>query len=255
MSPRQRTSALTALAAAALVGAFVPAVLASHKLPPYIKPCSQNDIHLDECALRSARAALPGIIKGDRKFGVQPLDPLRLTEVLLEQGRGLSLALRDVDVIGLHATDINSVRLDLPKDTVIVNLTVPHIEILGKYVVKGKIMVLPITGKGNANITLDDVRVSYTFQHDLVRKADGKQYIRGKNNSLTLTAGWGSAHLDNLFNGDKRLGDAMNKFINENWRIVMEEIRAPIEETIVQVVERILTSFTSKVPYEEILLA
>ncbi|XP_049851972.1 protein takeout-like [Schistocerca gregaria] len=253
MTPQMRRAALCTLAAVAALSA-VPVALASRKLPPYIKPCSRNDIHLDECALDSARTALPDIIKGDRRYGLQPLDPLRLTEVLLEQGRGLSLALRDVDVIGLHATDINSVRLEIPTHTLKINLSVPHVEIVGNYEIQGKVLVVPITGKGKANITLDGVHAFYTFKHDLFRKSDGKQYIRDKEHTLRVTAANGGAHFENLFNGDKKLGDSVNKFINENWRDVMQEIRAPIEETIIQVVKRILTSFANVVPYDEILL-
>lgn len=31
--------------------------------------------------------------------------------------------------------------------------------------------------------------------------------------------------MDNLFNGDKLLGDTTNQFLNENWRVLFNELQ------------------------------
>lgn len=35
-------------------------------------------------------------------------------------------------------------------------------------------------------------------------------------------------HFENLFNGNKALGDNMNLFLNENWSDILHELKAPI---------------------------
>jgi len=40
---------------------------------------------------------------------------------------------------------------------------VPLLTILGKYDIKGRILILPITGKGDLNITLSKYKNMFTF--------------------------------------------------------------------------------------------
>jgi hypothetical protein len=48
------------------------------------------------------------------------------------------------------------------------------------------------------------------------------------------------------------IGDAMNNFINGNWRIVLEDVGKPIFVALGSIVHQILMNVSQKVPYNEL---
>lgn len=59
--------------------------------------------------------------------------------------------------------------------------------------------------------------------------------------------------VDNLFNGDKALGDNMNLFLNENWKEIFDEVNESLNKAYRGVVENIVKSVFSKYPYDKYL--
>lgn len=59
-------------------------------------------------------------------------------------------------------------------------------------------------------------------------------------------------HFDNLFNGDKTLGDEMNKVLNENWK----EVFSSIKDAYIKIQEGLFFNIGSqvlnKIPYDEL---
>lgn len=49
--------------------------------------------------------------------------------------------------------------------------------------------------------------------------------------------------LDNLFNGHTELSEAMNGFLNENWKSIAMEMRPAIEDTISKVLQEMAGRF------------
>lgn len=49
---------------------------------------------------------------------------------------------------------------------------------------------------------------------------------------VDFNVGNADVQLDDLFNGDSELGEAMNHFLNENWRSVAAEMRPALEDSI-----------------------
>jgi len=56
-------------------------------------------------------------------------------------------------------------------------------------------------------------------------KKNGANYLKINNVKVKYELSDVHIHLDNLFNGDKALGDRMNEFLNENWKALAEEVR------------------------------
>lgn len=59
-------------------------------------------------------------------------------------------------------------------------------------------------------------------------------------------------NLENLYNGDKLLGDATNKFMNENWLEIFNEIKHSIFDAFGLISENMFTSVFRKLPYNEL---
>lgn len=59
-------------------------------------------------------------------------------------------------------------------------------------------------------------------------------------------------HFDNLFNGDKLLGDSTNQFLDENWRDIFNELQPAIIKAIDVQDLGIVKPVFAKVPYAEL---
>ncbi|XP_069683136.1 protein takeout-like [Periplaneta americana] len=126
-------------------------------------------------------------------------------------------------------------------------LTVPQLKVLGTYNISGQILLLPIRGTGNINIILVDAKC-------MVRNNFANQKINGVDHFLLTSA---TVHLDpkrmyiyldNLFDGDKRLGDEMNKLLDENWKEVFDEITPHIAASFLEMFKGIINAMSKQFP-------
>nr|XP_023021416.1 uncharacterized protein LOC111509817 [Leptinotarsa decemlineata] len=60
--------------------------------------------------------------------------------------------------------------------------------------------------------------------------------------------------LDNLFDGDKVLGEQMNTFLNDNWKDVIDELGGAVSQTVRSLGRNIASRIFKKVPYKELIL-
>ncbi|KAJ8865918.1 hypothetical protein PR048_033441 [Dryococelus australis] len=125
----------------------------------YISACAHNDPDLPACVKKNALAAIPEIMKGDRKYHVPPLDPFFISEMKVEQqsrpgSSGYSFALTNATITGLSKVVVQDIRGDFDAKKLELVLTFPHLELMTTYKLSGNFRGLPITGDGPGNITL-----------------------------------------------------------------------------------------------------
>ncbi|PSN34090.1 hypothetical protein C0J52_12945 [Blattella germanica] len=99
--------------------------------------------------------------------------------------------------------------------------------------------------------TPGDVEGTYGYDYDLVKKKDDKVYMVPKNPHFEFKAKKLTIRLENLFNGDKFLGDNMNTFLNENWEDILKDVGPVIAEAIGQFINQILTNVFSIVTFSD----
>lgn len=58
-------------------------------------------------------------------------------------------------------------------------------------------------------------------------------------------------NFENLFNGDKTLGDNINKVLNENWALVWSEVRESYEKAIGFICTALGNDFFSTITKED----
>lgn len=61
-------------------------------------------------------------------------------------------------------------------------------------------------------------------------------------------------HLENLYNGDKLLGDSTNLFLNENWEEIYNELKQLIFDAFTLIVQNTIVNVFKKIPYDELFL-
>nr|CAD7464096.1 unnamed protein product [Timema tahoe] len=96
----------------------------------------------------------------DRKYNIPVLDPLRITEIKIEDTSadrtGLDITFNDLDVYGLSKAKIVKTNFDLKNKKINIDLTVETLMIKSKYVVDGKILILPIKGNGDCSLNMSE---------------------------------------------------------------------------------------------------
>ncbi|KAL1137935.1 hypothetical protein AAG570_009630, partial [Ranatra chinensis] len=220
----------------------------------YITPCSRNDPDLENCVVRNGQKAIPYFVNGDPKYRVPRLDPFFVPELSVSQGNrqlGLRLTLRDTETFGLRNATFTRAKLDLKAGEARWDFKIPRIEILGQYSVSGQILILPVFGNGLANITLTMLELGYKHSWGLVQRK-GKEYMEFTEGEIIFKTGRTYFDLQNLFNGDKLLGENMNMFLNQHWEEVIKELGPVVAEAVSKIFSLMLSNIAQLVPYSEI---
>uniref|UniRef100_A0A1A9WGV9 Uncharacterized protein n=1 Tax=Glossina brevipalpis TaxID=37001 RepID=A0A1A9WGV9_9MUSC len=221
------------------------------EFPNEPKPCKYGD---SEC-IKEATNYFLHKKEGDNSINLPPVDPLLPTKIQISQGAdspvNIDIALTNSKIVGLSkalTTKVKGFGKDLTqKHSVSVKVPGP-LSIIGDYVISGKVLILPIQGEGKSNITFVDVTITVDFTGTPVEKDDGT-YMKLENFHLHVEPKFIIYKFDNLFNGDKALGDNMNKFLNENWKEINNELRDSIDVAFGAVAKDIINHVYTKYPY------
>ncbi|PNF14901.1 Protein takeout [Cryptotermes secundus] len=228
---------------------------AGKPLPPYIKPCSRFDPNINQCALEHGKEAIPHLVKGDPAYKIPPLDPFDIKEVkIIDDGpsaASISVTLTDSKIYGIRNIRMEKAEINLDQQHHRFELSVPLVQIIGQYEMSGRILLLPIAGKGNINLTLDHVYVVYNQYWKLAAR-DGETYMKRHNTTATATPENVHIHITNLFNGNKLLGDQMNIFLNENWKDAFKELSPTIFRAFSEVINSLVHALMAVIPFDNI---
>ncbi|KAL5283568.1 to.2 family protein [Megaselia abdita] len=133
-----------------------------------------------------------------------------------------------------------------------IRLRCEYITILADYKIDGKVLILPITGGGRSNLTFLDPEIIITIKSEPLEK-DGKTYMKFTDFKLQMPKlSRMITNLENLFNGDKALGDNMNKFLNENWSDVFHELVHPVVTGLGETAREYISKTLENIPYNEL---
>lgn len=91
--------------------------------------------------------------KGDKKYKVLRTSPLELKVLNTDLGQNLQLEFQDLHGYGLDKISIKSGSVNMEKHEIDLTFLIPTLELISKYKINGRILVLPISGQGDTNIT------------------------------------------------------------------------------------------------------
>ncbi|XP_012275261.1 protein takeout [Orussus abietinus] len=232
-------------------------VFSTPEIPTFLKVCRRNDPNLNECIKRSVEGLRPYLKTGIAQLHIPPCEPLHVPQIEISQEAGpVSVKSTYTNIRVLGGTDfvLKSVKIDQDKDRIRLKLYIPRLEMTSNYTMEGRILMLPITGKGTAHGNYTDIDVVSTVQGERYqdRKTE-KSHFRVTDFYVDFDVGHASVHLDNLFNGDETLADAMNLFLNDNWKTVAAEIKPALEDTVSSLFKNFSNKIYSKYPLDTLL--
>ncbi|CAK1590042.1 unnamed protein product [Parnassius mnemosyne] len=223
-------------------------------LPEDFTKCRQKDAKLNDCLKSAVPDALRRMKKGIPELSVPPLEPLLVSGMNIESGAGpvvINQIYRNIQLHGLTDSILTLYKADLKHHRLRTDSLTPKMEFIADYVMKGRILVLPIQGKGIANITMVNLVVKHELIGEPVTK-DGETYMHMRDYKVKFIPQRVILHFSNLFNGDKALGDQMNRFLNENSDLVFNELKESYEKSLSSVFQDVTNKIFDKVPMNKI---
>ncbi|XP_049864964.1 circadian clock-controlled protein daywake-like [Pectinophora gossypiella] len=222
-------------------------------LPSYINPCdlAKPSTEFVDCVKEQIEATLPHFTKGIEELGVPSLDPVALDDIHID-GNGLKLTFTHAAMHGLSDSKLSQLKLDIGKDVETFSLSFKgNMSVSAKYVVDGRILILPIQGKGDAKVNCHNIEVQIDSKLTHVKDAKGIHF-KLVTPSYKYNIQSTKFEFQNLFNGNKQLSDATHQFANENWKQLMDDLSPPVIKQIVKTCVKAINKFFSNVTIPQI---
>ncbi|KAH8384111.1 hypothetical protein KR009_012173, partial [Drosophila setifemur] len=221
-----------------------------------IERCKLMD---DQCLMRGVDYVLKNYATtGLKQLGLAPLDPLHIKK--FDIGRNpnspvnIDLSFREVDLLGLSGAvckRVGGFTRDLSHPIEMV-MEVPELAVKGPYTVDGRVLILPIVGKGKAKILLKQSKIRALIKFRPVSKGDGQTFAEVVDVKVDIVPSHVSFFLEGLFGGNKELGDNMHALINENWPEIFGELKPGIGEAFGLIIKSLLARIFNKFPLEQL---
>ncbi|XP_049857344.1 protein takeout [Schistocerca gregaria] len=255
MAGRGRGSAFAAAVAAAVaLGAVALAGAQRQPLPSYIHVCKRNDPNINNCVKKSVEQIRPYLVRGIPEFHVPSIEPLELKEIIATGGPTLRITATNVRAYGCSDFTINRMSVDMRRDKFDFGIDLPHLYIVARYQVHGRILLIPIHGSGPMRGNFTNCKGDVSLQGKRIIR-QGKEYMTFTNMDVRFHVGKGSIHLDNLFGGEKPLGEAVNNAINANFGAFVNELKPSIERALskamLEISNRVVHSYPQDVIFPE----
>ncbi|KAF7282490.1 protein takeout-like [Rhynchophorus ferrugineus] len=219
-------------------------------LPSFLKICSRSDPNLSRCIIDSVYQLRPLLAQGIPEFDIPPCEPLVIPEVTIDQGHGpisVKSCYRDIRVYGPSQFQIKGIRIELDKGTLQIKLFLPKLSVNAYYNMNGQIMMMPINGAGLSLGNYTNIDAILTMKARNIQK-DEEIYFHIQDCTVDFNIGHAQLYFQNLFNGNKELGDAMNSFLNNNWKTVSSEIKPILEDRLAEIFKKFANKIFHKHP-------
>lgn len=224
------------------------------RIPDFLHVCKRNDAKLEDCIQNSIQELKPTLRKGIPEMNVPPLEPLLIKQLVAAQGQGLKVTTEDLKVYGCSNFTIKKLVANLKENKFFFTLDLPHLILDGRYVVDGRVILIPVKGNGPLSGDIYKTKANVTLEGELIKK-HGEDYIHYTDLNIRFKVGSGRLKLDNLFNGERVLGEIINTAINLNFDQFIAELRPIIESVLgkfmLESANKIVENFPYRVLFPE----
>ncbi|KAL7294599.1 protein takeout-like [Trichogramma pretiosum] len=202
--------------------------------PEYVIPCSRADNKLDACIQRAFNHIRPYLVKGIPELSLPPIDPLVIPELKIENGQGavrVRALFSNITSFGAGNYSINKVRSDLRTLRFDLHLGIPKIELNGQYDINGNVLLFPIQSQGDFWAMFGDVHAIARVQ-GVEEKRNGVRYMKIGRLLIDFNLAKARFRINDKVNGNNVIGQAMNQFLNQNAKEIIEEMRPAASASI-----------------------
>ncbi|KAH8311179.1 hypothetical protein KR044_004684 [Drosophila immigrans] len=195
---------------------------------------------------------------GIKELGLVPLDPLYIKKFSLGKNPkspvNIDLTFTNANLLGLGTAQVKKVSpftKDLSRD-ITFDMISKKIVLKGPYSIEGKVLILPIHGKGDAEIVLKQCKVHAVVKLRPVSKGPHQTIADVLEVKVNLDPSRVSYHFTGLFNGEKAPSDNFHALVNESWEEIFNELKADISSATGQIFKSVLNRTLGKLPIEQL---
>ncbi|KAF3421510.1 hypothetical protein E2986_00937 [Frieseomelitta varia] len=193
----------------------------------------------------------PQLKTGVPDYKIPSLEPLLLKELTATAGGNLKLKITNAIIHGSSDFSLTKLKASLETLTFTVDVDLPHLSISGNYDINGRIILLHIRGNGPMQGNFTNCKAVVKLQMKEFKKEDGESYLKvAELKTKILVVQDGALRLQNLFDGDPVLGDAVNSAINSNFNGFVTEIKPAVENAISKAFIDIANGILQQFPYK-----
>ncbi|XP_033218844.1 protein takeout-like [Belonocnema kinseyi] len=218
--------------------------------PEYILPCSRVDPKLDSCIQNSFNHLRPYLVKGIADLELPPIEPLSIPELGMNNGQGavrVSALFSNITALGPGNYSVTKVRVNITTLRLDLHLKIPKIELQGHYEVAGNVLLFPIQSQGDFWAFFGEVAAIARVQ-GVEEIRDGVRYMKIARLLVDFSLGRARFRVVDQLNGNNVIGQAMNQFLNQNAKEIIEEMRPAASSSIAKHFQSFLNTAFTKVP-------
>uniref|UniRef100_A0A1I8PTR8 Protein takeout n=1 Tax=Stomoxys calcitrans TaxID=35570 RepID=A0A1I8PTR8_STOCA len=144
----------------------------------------------------------------------------------------LNMELTNLKFTGLKHSNFKDASYDHAKSLTKLRMFVPTVQINADYDMKGRVLALPLNGKGKTKMNIENLGIDIAIRLK-IRKENGFLFTDVDKLRLEITeVGNFQINLENLFNGQKDLEASAHALFNNNWMELYEFLKPSITSTI-----------------------
>ncbi|XP_063224145.1 protein takeout-like [Bacillus rossius redtenbacheri] len=238
-----------------LAAAAATAASTGYSVPSYLKICHKKDPALNMCLKESINTLLRRLATGSKELDVPPLDPLYIPLLEFDLGKdnvSLKLLLKNVNLFGLSAMNILSVKSSIEDHKMEVTSKIPLLDFRGEYSSEGRVMEFPVYSSGSFSVNMSDVTAMWFIylQHTGLNVT---RYLMIENFGLDVIPSSIGYHFGGALDGDNNLGEVTNVFLNENSNEIFNDMKPKIVKSLSEIFSVIANQILSAYPKEVLL--
>ncbi|XP_060533718.1 uncharacterized protein LOC132706405 [Cylas formicarius] len=195
------------------------------------RKCKINSQDADACLSVAIEDAVKEIKSGVPEFGIPQIDPLKVDSLSVDAGVGavhFAQHYKNLVVTGFGEFKVNQSHLDLDNGNLTFWTIHPKIEQRSDYDIDGKILMLPMKGNGPCTLTLTNVLITNEILFDTEPK-DSEVFLHVQRYTMRVHPTRANFNFENLFGGNKMLGDNINDLLNREWEVILADIKGGYE--------------------------
>lgn len=213
------------------------------------------------CQLKLNKASLSQLnfSQGIPALNIPPIEPMQIDSVAVDHSGATSSfnlrsSFKNSRIHGLSTSVVVKTAAKFKKFIMKSDAYTERLDFVGSYKMSGQILVLPIVGEGFANVSMNQLTTRHEIFGEYYKGSDENTYVNITNYIIKFKPKWVKFRFDNLFNGDKVLGDTMNNFMNNNWEVVFQGLIPGYELKFGEKFKSVANILFSQVPFDLIFL-
>eukprot|EP00095_Tigriopus_kingsejongensis_P006781 maker-scaffold794_size96255-snap-gene-0.17 protein:Tk06781 transcript:maker-scaffold794_size96255-snap-gene-0.17-mRNA-1 annotation:"circadian clock-controlled protein precursor" len=237
-----------------LVSSMAQSVNFADNLQLCIKRENFEEAGINNC-LRSTLEELRGSMKvGIPELNVPPSEPFRIKNIAFNSNLAfvnVNSRFSNVSVYGLQQFETRQISADLVSRKLFLDIFLPRLDIDGIYVIDGKVLFIPINGRGTFTTLLQSVSAIGSANIVPVGPPNN-QRLTISNTFLDFTIQDVQVQMNNLFNGNNaELAKEVNKVLNTQSDLLINQVKPQLRERLTQLVEKVMNDAFSKINANE----